>query len=35
MIEAERLALLQNPLGATKEGHVHRPSPYAKRVKTA
>ena len=34
MIEAERLALLQNPLGATQEGHIHRPSLYAKRVKS-
>src|SRR5688572_10563310 len=32
MIEAHRLSLFQNPLGAAKEDHVHGPSLYAKRV---
>jgi hypothetical protein len=32
MVESHRLRLLQNPLGAAKEGHVHGPSLYAKRV---
>ena len=32
MVEPHRLPLFENPLRAAKEGHVHGPSLYAKRV---